>query len=187
VIQFAPGLPKTRSGKIMRSHPAQDRRGPDLANLGDTSTLVRARLVVDDRVKNRAAAGARATTEVSSVPAPLVRRGQASTPSITRWPRSPWSARRIRCKGEALWAFVTPDPQIMASDVLGADIKGFLRREMGRTPCPQAVIFGRCRRRRRRGRAPVCAASPRRASRATSASATRGREELLAARADALA
>jgi len=26
VIQLAPGLPKTRSGKIMRSHPAQDRR-----------------------------------------------------------------------------------------------------------------------------------------------------------------
>jgi len=27
LIQFAPSLPKTRSGKIMRAHPAQDRRG----------------------------------------------------------------------------------------------------------------------------------------------------------------
>jgi len=27
LVQFAPGLPKTRSGKIMRRHPAQDRRG----------------------------------------------------------------------------------------------------------------------------------------------------------------
>jgi acetyl-CoA synthetase len=54
VLQFAPGLPKTRSGKIMRRilrKIAED----DLANLGDTSTLADPG-VVDDLVKNRAGA-----------------------------------------------------------------------------------------------------------------------------------
>jgi len=54
VLQFAPGLPKTRSGKIMRRilrKIAED----DLSNLGDTSTLADP-AVVDDLVKNRAAA-----------------------------------------------------------------------------------------------------------------------------------
>jgi len=51
VIQFAPGLPKTRSGKIMRRilrKIAED----DFANLGDTSTLADPS-VVDDLVNNR--------------------------------------------------------------------------------------------------------------------------------------
>ena len=50
-IQFAPGLPKTRSGKIMRRilrKIAEDEFG----NLGDTSTLADP-AVVDDLVKNR--------------------------------------------------------------------------------------------------------------------------------------
>src|SRR5579872_2030559 len=50
-IQFAPGLPKTRSGKIMRRilrKIAED----DPASLGDTSTLADP-AVVDDLVKNR--------------------------------------------------------------------------------------------------------------------------------------
>ena len=54
VIQFAPGLPKTRSGKIMRRilrKVAED----DIGNLGDTTTLADPS-VVDDLVKNRAAA-----------------------------------------------------------------------------------------------------------------------------------
>ncbi len=54
VVQFAPGLPKTRSGKIMRRilrKIAED----DLGNLGDTSTLADPG-VVDDLVKHRAAA-----------------------------------------------------------------------------------------------------------------------------------
>jgi acetyl-CoA synthetase len=54
VLQFAPGLPKTRSGKIMRRilrKIAED----DLGNLGDTSTLADP-AVVDDLVKNRARA-----------------------------------------------------------------------------------------------------------------------------------
>jgi acetyl-CoA synthetase len=51
MIQFAPGLPKTRSGKIMRRilrKIAED----DFSNLGDTSTLAEP-AVVDDLVTNR--------------------------------------------------------------------------------------------------------------------------------------
>ncbi len=51
LIQFAPGLPKTRSGKIMRRilrKIAED----DFSNLGDTSTLADPG-VVDDLVNNR--------------------------------------------------------------------------------------------------------------------------------------
>jgi acetyl-CoA synthetase len=51
LIQFAPSLPKTRSGKIMRRilrKIAED----DFSNLGDTTTLADP-MVVDDLVKNR--------------------------------------------------------------------------------------------------------------------------------------
>ena len=53
-IQWAPGLPKTRSGKIMR-RILRKIAADDLANLGDTSTLADP-TVVDDLVANRAAA-----------------------------------------------------------------------------------------------------------------------------------
>jgi acetyl-CoA synthetase len=51
LIQFAPGLPKTRSGKIMRRilrKIAED----EFSNLGDTSTLADP-AVVDDLIGNR--------------------------------------------------------------------------------------------------------------------------------------
>jgi acetyl-CoA synthetase len=51
LIQFAPGLPKTRSGKIMRRilrKIAED----EFSNLGDTSTLADP-AVVDDLITNR--------------------------------------------------------------------------------------------------------------------------------------
>jgi acetyl-CoA synthetase len=51
LIQFSPGLPKTRSGKIMRRilrKIAED----DFTSLGDTSTLAEP-AVVDDLVNNR--------------------------------------------------------------------------------------------------------------------------------------
>jgi acetyl-CoA synthetase len=51
LIQFAPGLPKTRSGKIMRRilrKIAED----EPSSLGDTSTLADP-AVVDDLVQNR--------------------------------------------------------------------------------------------------------------------------------------
>jgi acetyl-CoA synthetase len=50
VIQFAPGLPKTRSGKIMRRILRKIGEG-DMTNLGDTTTLADPG-VVDDLVKN---------------------------------------------------------------------------------------------------------------------------------------
>jgi len=52
VIQFAPGLPKTRSGKIMRRILRKIGEG-DTTNLGDTSTLADPG-VVADLVKNAA-------------------------------------------------------------------------------------------------------------------------------------
>jgi acetyl-CoA synthetase len=50
-IQWAPGLPKTRSGKIMRRILRKIAEG-DVSNLGDTSTLAEP-AVVDDLIKNR--------------------------------------------------------------------------------------------------------------------------------------
>ena len=60
LIQFAPGLPKTRSGKIMRRilrKIAED----DFGNLGDTTTLADPAVVsdlVDNRQNKKAAAKA---------------------------------------------------------------------------------------------------------------------------------
>jgi acetyl-CoA synthetase len=53
VIQWAPGLPKTRSGKIMRRILRKIAAG-ELEGLGDTSTLADP-AVVDDLIRNRAA------------------------------------------------------------------------------------------------------------------------------------
>ncbi|GAA4768696.1 acetate--CoA ligase [Stakelama sediminis] len=52
-IQFAPGLPKTRSGKIMRRILRKIAEG-DTSSLGDTSTLADP-AVVDDLIANRVA------------------------------------------------------------------------------------------------------------------------------------
>jgi acetyl-CoA synthetase len=54
-LQFAPGLPKTRSGKIMRRILRKIAEG-DVSSLGDTSTLADP-AVVDDLVANRVMAG----------------------------------------------------------------------------------------------------------------------------------
>ena len=51
IVQFAPGLPKTRSGKIMRRILRKIAEN-DLSNLGDTTTLADPS-VVDDLVQNR--------------------------------------------------------------------------------------------------------------------------------------
>ena len=50
-IKFAPGLPKTRSGKIMRRILRKVASG-EFNNLGDTSTLADPG-VVDDLIKNK--------------------------------------------------------------------------------------------------------------------------------------
>jgi acetyl-CoA synthetase len=54
IIQFAPSLPKTRSGKIMRRILRKIAEN-DISNLGDTSTLADP-AVVEDLVANRAGA-----------------------------------------------------------------------------------------------------------------------------------
>jgi acetyl-CoA synthetase len=54
IIQWAPGLPKTRSGKIMRRILRKIAEN-ELGNLGDTTTLADPS-VVDDLVKNRVSA-----------------------------------------------------------------------------------------------------------------------------------
>ena len=51
LIQFAPGLPKTRSGKIMRRILRKIAEN-DYGSLGDTSTLAEPE-VVDDLIENR--------------------------------------------------------------------------------------------------------------------------------------
>jgi acetyl-CoA synthetase len=51
MIQWAPGLPKTRSGKIMR-RILRKVAADDFAELGDTSTLADP-AVVDDLIENR--------------------------------------------------------------------------------------------------------------------------------------
>jgi acetyl-CoA synthetase len=51
VIQFAPGLPKTRSGKIMRRILRKIAEN-EFGALGDTSTLADP-AVVDDLIRNR--------------------------------------------------------------------------------------------------------------------------------------
>ncbi len=55
IIQWAPGLPKTRSGKIMRRILRKVAEG-DVTNLGDTTTLADPS-VVSDLVDNRATVG----------------------------------------------------------------------------------------------------------------------------------
>jgi acetyl-CoA synthetase len=139
VLQFAPGLPKTRSGKIMRRilrKIAED----DLSNLGDISTLADP-AVVDDLVRNRAAK--RTDDHVVSdgqllscaeIEAKLLDHSAIADAAVVGVPDP--------SRGEVLWAFVTPEPDIAPTDVLAADIKGYLRREVGPHAVPQAVLFG---------------------------------------------
>ena len=55
IVQWAPGLPKTRSGKIMRRILRKIAEN-ELDNLGDISTLADP-MVVDDLIKNSPVAG----------------------------------------------------------------------------------------------------------------------------------
>ena len=68
LIQFSPGLPKTRSGKIMRRilrKIAED----DFSNLGDTSTLAEP-AVVDDPLSTTARTRARRRRDSQLILAP---------------------------------------------------------------------------------------------------------------------
>jgi acetyl-CoA synthetase len=56
-IQWAPGLPKTRSGKIMR-RILRKVAANEIDSLGDTTTLAEP-AVVDDLIANRSAAASK--------------------------------------------------------------------------------------------------------------------------------
>ena len=97
--------------------------------------------MVDDLVKNRAARRGDDDVIVSGqrlscddIEATLANHNAVAEVAVVGAPHA--------TKGEGLWAFVTPDPDLMATDVLAADLKGYLRREMGEGAVPEAVIFG---------------------------------------------
>jgi acetyl-CoA synthetase len=133
VIQFAPGLPKTRSGKIMRRILRKVAEG-DIANLGDTSTLADPS-VVDDLVRNRADDGAPDIIELAT--------GKVDADEIERVLESHDSVAEAACVGAAhgVHAFVVVSPDARASDVLEADLKGLVRRDIGPAAVPQSVRF----------------------------------------------
>jgi acetyl-CoA synthetase len=133
VIQFAPGLPKTRSGKIMRRILRKVAEG-DIANLGDTSTLADPG-VVDDLVRNRAEDGAPDIIELAA--------GKVDADEVERVLESHDSVAEAACVGAAhgVHAFVVLAPDARASDVLEADLKGLVRRDIGPAAVPQSVRF----------------------------------------------
>jgi acetyl-CoA synthetase len=138
LIQWAPGLPKTRSGKIMRRilrKIAED----DLGNLGDTSTLADP-AVVDDLVKNRA--GQRGEEHLSvggqtlnavDLEAALRAHAAIAEAAVVGVPKSGGE--------EAIHAFVCLEPGLLASDVMRADIRGWMRREVGPFAAPEVIQF----------------------------------------------
>jgi len=135
VIQFAPGLPKTRSGKIMRRilrKIAED----DLSNLGDTSTLADP-AVVDDLVKNR---GGRRSDEKITVDGHELSREHLE--AVLAQHASVAEVAVVATQDGVIWAFVTAAPNVPATDVLAADVKGWIRREIGPHAVPASVRFG---------------------------------------------
>jgi len=138
VIQFAPGLPKTRSGKIMRRilrKIAED----DLGNLGDISTLADP-AVVDDLVNNRAArrgdeqivAGGQ-KLNAPELEATLRAHDAVADAAVVGAPKAGGE--------EAIHAFVKLEPGLLASDVMRADLRGWMRREAGEAAVPEAIQF----------------------------------------------
>src|SRR6202000_1417079 len=93
VIQFAPGLPKTRSGKIMRRILRKIAEG-DTSSLGDTSTLADPS-VVDDLVKNAkkyCSSFSGFSPRWASPMPPKYRRGTHLPGSCWRWSCRRWAA-----------------------------------------------------------------------------------------------
>ncbi|HMC95586.1 MAG TPA: AMP-binding protein, partial [Polyangia bacterium] len=137
VIQFAPGLPKTRSGKIMRRILRKVAEG-DIANLGDTSTLADP-AVVDDLVRNRAD---------DSAPDILVIGGhKVGADEIERVLEGQESVLEAAIvgfatpEGEAVYAFVVVAADVRATDILEAELKGVVRREVGPAASPRSIHF----------------------------------------------
>jgi acetyl-CoA synthetase len=133
VIQFAPGLPKTRSGKIMRRILRKVAEG-DIANLGDTSTLADP-TVVDDLVRNR--------TEEGGPDLVIVDGQQVDANELGRLLESHDGVAEAACVGAAdgIHAYVVAAPDTRAFDVLEADLKGLVRREVGSAAVPKEIRF----------------------------------------------
>ncbi len=133
VIQFAPGLPKTRSGKIMRRILRKVAEG-DIANLGDTSTLADPS-VVDDLVRNRAEDGGADILTVAGV--------RLDAGEIERVLEGHDDVAEAACVGAAdgIHAYLVVAQGSKASDILEADLKGLVRREIGPAAAPVEVRF----------------------------------------------
>ncbi|HET6969682.1 MAG TPA: hypothetical protein VFH92_01040 [Phenylobacterium sp.] len=96
---------------------------------------------MDDLVKNRAAR--RSHDEIVSngqrlsaqeIETVLAKHGSVAEAAVVGFPSPD--------KGEAIWAFVTPEHDVLATDVLAADLKGWIRREIGPHAVPEVVQFG---------------------------------------------
>ena len=126
VIQWAPGLPKTRSGKIMRRILRKIAEN-DFSNLGDTSTLADP-AVVDDLVKNR---GKKCNPTILQLAADLAA-GRTSSRKLTEEAL----ARIEDPKGEGTRAFIKvyKEQAIAAADASDA------LRKAGLVPGPLAGI-----------------------------------------------
>ena len=138
-LQFAPGLPKTRSGKIMRRILRKVAEG-DLSNLGDTTTLADPS-VVDDLVAGRAAtlpAAEMLELEGQKVSAgelerAMIRHIDVVDAAIIGTPKAGG--------GHEIYAFVRLLGDVQATDVVAADLKGWMRCEVGAHAVPKAIQF----------------------------------------------
>jgi acetyl-CoA synthetase len=133
VIQFAPGLPKTRSGKIMRRILRKVAEG-DIANLGDTSTLADPG-VVEDLVRNRAEDSGPDLVEIDGLKVDLTELGRLleSHDGVAE-------AAAVAAH-DGVHAYVVVAPDTRATDILEADLKGLVRREVGPAAAPKEVRF----------------------------------------------
>ncbi len=133
VIQFAPGLPKTRSGKIMRRILRKVAEG-DIANLGDTSTLADPS-VVDDLVRNRADDSAPDIIDVGG--------HKISAGEIEAIMESADGVLEAACVAgtDGVHAFVVLAPDARPADFMAAELKGLVRREVGPDAVPATLQF----------------------------------------------
>ncbi|MDB5437442.1 MAG: acs [Phenylobacterium sp.] len=133
VIQFAPGLPKTRSGKIMRRILRKVAEG-DIANLGDTSTLADPG-VVDDLVRNRAEDHGPDLIDLDGL--------KIDANELGRLLETHDGVAEAACVGapDGVHAYVVVARDTRATDILEADLKGLIRREVGPAAVPQEVRF----------------------------------------------
>jgi acetyl-CoA synthetase len=112
-----------------------------VGNLGDTSTLADPS-VVDDLVKNRAARRGDDAIVISGhklsaaeIEAALVRHDAVAEAAVIGFAGSG--------KDESIQAFVVLEPDANPTDVLQADLKGWLRREVSTYAAPEVVQFVR--------------------------------------------